>query len=107
MAFIGGEDRTWRVRLNVEVPGVVGRTAAVGRAARMLEAFRGKVAGDGAQLTIVLTVTADDGLTAVARAAHETLTTLARCGAPDATVRDYGVEEYVELVGLDALIAQL
>lgn len=91
----------------VEVPFVIGRAAAIGRAARSLEAFRGEVAGDGSRLTIALTVTAPDNLAAVAVAAEEVVATLARCGAPDAKVIDHLADEYIELVGLDALIEQL
>ena len=95
------------MRLVVEVPFVVGRAAAIGRASRQLDALRGQVAGDGNRLTIVVTVDAEDGLDAVAVAAGEVRATLDRCGAPGVTVLDHGVEEYIELVGLDALIAQL
>lgn len=95
------------MRLVVEVPFVVGRAAAIGRASRQLDALRGQVAGDGSRLTIAVTVDAADGLEAVAVAADEVCATLARCGAPGATVLDHGADEYIELVGLDALIAQL
>ena len=91
----------------MEVPFVIGRAAAIGRAARELEALRGQVAGDGSRLTIALTVDAADGIDAVAVAAAEVCRALAHCGAPGATVIDHGAEEYIELVGLDALIAQL
>ena len=107
MAFSSLDDRTWRVRLVVDVPFVVGRAAAIGRASRELEAFRGQVAGDGSRLTVVLTVDAPDGVAAVATAADEMSRALTHCGAPGAEVVDHGVEEYIELVGLDALIAQL
>ena len=107
MADRGGDDRTWRVRLVVEVPFVIGRAAAIGRAARQLEIFRGQVAGDGSRLTIVVTVEGADGVEAVAVAAQEVCGALARCGAPGATVIDHGADEYIELLGLDALIAQL
>ena len=95
------------MRLVVEVPFVIGRAAAIGRAARQLEALRGQVAGDGDRLTIVVTVDAPDGVEAVANAVQEVCGTLAHCGAPGATVLDHGADEYIELVGLDALIAQL
>ena len=107
MAFTGGEDRTWRVRLVLDVPFIVGRAAAIGRASRQLDALRGQVAGDGSRLTVVVTVDAPDGIAAVAIAADEVCGALAHCGAPGATVIDHGAEEYIELVGLDALIAQL
>lgn len=95
------------MRLVVEVPFVVGRAAAIGRASRQLDALRGQVAGDGSRLTIAVTVDALDGIEAVAIAAEEVCGTLARCGAPGATVIDHGADEYIELVGLDALILQL
>ena len=107
MGFGAGDDRTWKVRLVVELPFVVGRAAAIGRAARQLEALRGQVAGDGNRLTIVVTVDANDGVEAVAVAADEVCGTLAHCGAPGAQVVDHGADEYIELFGLDALIAQL
>ena len=91
----------------VEVPSVVGRAAAIGRAARELDALRGQVAGDGSRLTVVVTVDAADGVDAVAVAAEEVCGALTHCGAPGATVIDHGADEYIELVGLDALIAQL
>ena len=107
MAHLDVEERTWRVRLVVEVPFIVGRAAAIGRAARELDALRGQVAGDGSRLTVALTVDAADGIDAVALAAQEVSRALTHCGAPGAVVVDHGAEEYIELVGLDALIAQL
>lgn len=65
------------------------------------------MAGDGSRLTIAMTIDAPDGVSAVAAAAGEVRDTLAHCGAPGMTLVDHGVEEYIELVGLDALIAQL
>ena len=97
----------WRVRLVVDVPFVIGRAAAIGRASRELVALRGQVAGDGSRLTVAVTVEAPDGVAAVATAAEEVCGALAHCGAPGATVIDHGADEYIELVGLDALIAQL